>query len=151
MMFCDRCDRGFHTYCVGLGEVPSGSWLCTECSGWQDKLRGLSEKYNERTATSPLKPPPLPSSPAAVAMSPSVQLQLKSKINSASSVKRLSSATSHVLLDDSISAKRGSFYTTFFQLHYFLSSVLTLLKGRGRPKGSLNKVKDGSSPLKKTP
>jgi len=130
MMFCDRCDRGFHTYCVGLGEVPSGSWLCTECSGWQDKLRGLSEKYNERTATtSPLKPPPLPSSPAAVAISPSVQLQLKSKINSTSSVKRLSSATSHVLLDDSISAKRG----------------------RGRPKGSLNKVKDGSSPLKKTP
>ena len=128
MMFCDRCDRGFHTYCVGLGEVPSGSWLCTECSGWQDKLRGLSEKYNERTATtSPLKPPPLPSSPAAVAISPSVQLQLKSKINSGSSVKRLSSATSHVLLDDSISAKRGSFIHYIFPLlYYFISSVLSL-------------------------
>jgi hypothetical protein len=31
MMFCDRCDRGFHTYCVGLGEVPVGSWICKQC------------------------------------------------------------------------------------------------------------------------
>ena len=30
-MFCDRCDRGFHTYCVGVKEVPSGSWLCITC------------------------------------------------------------------------------------------------------------------------
>lgn len=32
MMFCDRCDRGFHTYCVGLTEVPSGSWFCKQCN-----------------------------------------------------------------------------------------------------------------------
>lgn len=32
MMFCDRCDRGFHTYCVGLKEVPSGSWFCKQCN-----------------------------------------------------------------------------------------------------------------------
>ncbi len=31
MMFCDRCDRGFHTYCVGLSEVPSGSFFCKNC------------------------------------------------------------------------------------------------------------------------
>ena len=31
MMFCDRCDRGFHTYCVGVKEVPSGSWVCLNC------------------------------------------------------------------------------------------------------------------------
>jgi len=28
MMFCDRCDRGYHTYCVGLAELPSGHWVC---------------------------------------------------------------------------------------------------------------------------
>ena len=32
MMFCDRCDRGFHTYCVGVDDVPSGSWMCRACS-----------------------------------------------------------------------------------------------------------------------
>jgi hypothetical protein len=32
MMFCDRCDRGFHTYCVGVDQVPSGSWLCKTCT-----------------------------------------------------------------------------------------------------------------------
>lgn len=31
MMFCDRCDRGFHTYCVGLTEVPGGSFFCKAC------------------------------------------------------------------------------------------------------------------------
>lgn len=24
MMFCDMCDRGYHTFCVGLGAIPSG-------------------------------------------------------------------------------------------------------------------------------
>ncbi len=32
MMFCDRCDRGYHTYCVGLKEVPTGTWLCKSCN-----------------------------------------------------------------------------------------------------------------------
>lgn len=31
MMFCDRCDRGYHTYCIGLKEVPNGTWLCKSC------------------------------------------------------------------------------------------------------------------------
>lgn len=25
MLFCDLCDRGFHSYCVGLPEVPTGN------------------------------------------------------------------------------------------------------------------------------
>ncbi|VDN55161.1 unnamed protein product [Dracunculus medinensis] len=29
MLFCDRCDRGFHTFCVGLTSTPKGSWICT--------------------------------------------------------------------------------------------------------------------------
>jgi transcriptional regulator with XRE-family HTH domain len=30
-MYCDRCVRGFHTYCVGFKEVLSATWLCLEC------------------------------------------------------------------------------------------------------------------------
>jgi len=25
MMFCDVCDRGYHTFCVGLDAIPSGN------------------------------------------------------------------------------------------------------------------------------
>jgi hypothetical protein len=31
-MLCDSCDRAFHTYCVGLGNVvPEGNWFCADC------------------------------------------------------------------------------------------------------------------------
>ena len=45
MLFCDLCDRGYHTYCVGLEEIPSGRWHCEECSlcslcGVSDPLGG---------------------------------------------------------------------------------------------------------------
>lgn len=33
MMFCDRCDRGYHTFCVGLKAIPTGRWKCTSCKG----------------------------------------------------------------------------------------------------------------------
>jgi hypothetical protein len=42
-MFCDRCDRGYHTYCVGVETIPDGSWQCSACD-------------------SPPPPPPPPSS-----------------------------------------------------------------------------------------
>ncbi|CAD6186803.1 unnamed protein product [Caenorhabditis auriculariae] len=29
IMFCDRCDRGYHTFCVGVKEAPQGKWICT--------------------------------------------------------------------------------------------------------------------------
>lgn len=32
-MFCDRCDRGYHTFCVGLKAIPTGRWKCTSCKG----------------------------------------------------------------------------------------------------------------------
>ncbi|KAI0979377.1 hypothetical protein GJ496_005777 [Pomphorhynchus laevis] len=32
IMFCDRCDRGYHVYCVGLIEIPKGSWICDPCT-----------------------------------------------------------------------------------------------------------------------
>ncbi|KAK2522599.1 Phf10 isoform B [Columba livia] len=31
MMFCDVCDRGYHTFCVGLDALPSGRWICDCC------------------------------------------------------------------------------------------------------------------------
>lgn len=31
MMFCDNCDRGYHSYCVGLKEIPKGRWVCEKC------------------------------------------------------------------------------------------------------------------------
>ena len=24
-MFCDNCDRGYHSYCVGLKSIPDGA------------------------------------------------------------------------------------------------------------------------------
>ncbi|XP_065192212.1 PHD finger protein 10-like isoform X1 [Sycon ciliatum] len=32
MMFCDDCDRGYHTFCVGLQDIPTGQWMCKSCS-----------------------------------------------------------------------------------------------------------------------
>ncbi|KAJ5900652.1 uncharacterized protein N7473_004722 [Penicillium subrubescens] len=31
LLLCDGCDAPSHVYCVGLDEVPSGSWYCERC------------------------------------------------------------------------------------------------------------------------
>jgi len=31
MLFCDSCDRGYHTFCVGLAALPKGRWVCKLC------------------------------------------------------------------------------------------------------------------------
>lgn len=31
LMFCDGCNKMWHTYCVGLQEVPYGHWFCDTC------------------------------------------------------------------------------------------------------------------------
>lgn len=35
MILCDRCNCGFHTYCLTpkLSAVPAGDWLCVDCMG----------------------------------------------------------------------------------------------------------------------
>uniref|UniRef100_A0A914BVB8 PHD-type domain-containing protein n=1 Tax=Acrobeloides nanus TaxID=290746 RepID=A0A914BVB8_9BILA len=39
MMCCDLCDRGYHTFCVGLNAPPTGTWICEKfCRG--KKLTG---------------------------------------------------------------------------------------------------------------
>jgi hypothetical protein len=31
LLLCHQCDKGCHTYCVGLVTVPSGEWYCETC------------------------------------------------------------------------------------------------------------------------
>ncbi len=31
MLFCDECDRGYHSFCVGLTQIPIGRWICDKC------------------------------------------------------------------------------------------------------------------------
>lgn len=42
IIFCDRCDRGFHAYCVGLLAIPKGSWVCKPCGGEDKALSNTS-------------------------------------------------------------------------------------------------------------
>ncbi|CAG0913109.1 unnamed protein product [Notodromas monacha] len=32
MLFCDFCDRGFHPKCIGMSEIPDGTWNCHHCN-----------------------------------------------------------------------------------------------------------------------
>ena len=56
-MLCDSCDRGFHTYCVGLGAmVPPGTWYCPDChipemlppEAYEDDDMALSDVAQQR-------------------------------------------------------------------------------------------------------
>ena len=33
MMCCDECDRGYHSFCVGLSEIPAGQWMGVAVGG----------------------------------------------------------------------------------------------------------------------
>lgn len=35
-MYCDHCNKLYHTYCVGLQEVPVGHWFCDNCRAQRD-------------------------------------------------------------------------------------------------------------------
>jgi len=30
---CDTCSNVYHLDCIGLKEIPEGSWVCYECQG----------------------------------------------------------------------------------------------------------------------
>jgi DNA invertase Pin-like site-specific DNA recombinase len=32
LLLCDGCNRGFHTFCLNMRTVPTGSWYCPRCS-----------------------------------------------------------------------------------------------------------------------
>lgn len=44
MMFCDLCDRGYHTFCVGLKSIPTGHWKCKSCKGPETPKPSKSSK-----------------------------------------------------------------------------------------------------------
>lgn len=73
MMFCDRCDRGFHTFCVGMSQVPTGSWLCKSCTEFNEKLNAIQEKINMSKSNH--------GSDNNVSITTPTKLSLKSKLN----------------------------------------------------------------------
>ncbi|XP_071250357.1 PHD finger protein 10-like isoform X3 [Salvelinus alpinus] len=53
MMFCDTCDRGFHSFCVGLDSIPLGCWVCECCnkeSSTPKKKRGRKKQQKSKSA-----------------------------------------------------------------------------------------------------
>ena len=56
LMYCDSCDKLYHTYCVGLDEVPVGHWFCDHCRAQRDepptliasRSRGAVGRYSRR-------------------------------------------------------------------------------------------------------
>ncbi|CDQ78056.1 PHD finger protein 10 [Oncorhynchus mykiss] len=53
MMFCDKCDRGFHSFCVGLDSIPLGCWVCECCnkeSSTPKKKRGRKKQLKSKSA-----------------------------------------------------------------------------------------------------
>lgn len=41
MLLCDKCDRGFHMFCLRpiLVSIPEGDWFCPDCSKKKKVLR----------------------------------------------------------------------------------------------------------------
>uniref|UniRef100_A0A915IZY6 PHD-type domain-containing protein n=1 Tax=Romanomermis culicivorax TaxID=13658 RepID=A0A915IZY6_ROMCU len=47
MLFCDRCDRGYHTFCVGLNRLPSGRWICQKfCAATSDQQNSIMLNFS---------------------------------------------------------------------------------------------------------
>ena len=56
MMFCDACDRGYHTFCIGLTRIPSGRWECKKCTkgdGGNGRKGKTPSIKDESSGTSP--------------------------------------------------------------------------------------------------
>eukprot|EP00775_Hariotina_reticulata_P015264 gene15264-biopygen2840 len=59
MLLCEDCLRGFHTYCIGLAQIPEGDWRCDACAS-NDKrvpvtLSGKSTHPKASTSPTPSK------------------------------------------------------------------------------------------------
>ena len=53
-MYCDHCNQLYHTYCVGLQEVPVGHWFCDNCRAQRDvNLRHPCPPRGTRTRPRP--------------------------------------------------------------------------------------------------
>ncbi|XP_022097969.1 uncharacterized protein LOC110983210 isoform X2 [Acanthaster planci] len=69
MMFCDMCDRGYHTFCVGLQDIPTGLWACESC-----QMRDVPAALAPHVPTPPLPPTPPLADPSLVEEPSSPQL-----------------------------------------------------------------------------
>uniref|UniRef100_A0A183T9Z0 PHD finger protein 10 n=1 Tax=Schistocephalus solidus TaxID=70667 RepID=A0A183T9Z0_SCHSO len=57
MMFCDRCDRGYHAFCVGLSGIPDGNWECPTCAplGSTKTVTANSRRSSSVAVSTPIK------------------------------------------------------------------------------------------------
>ncbi|GFS08696.1 PHD finger protein 10 [Elysia marginata] len=80
MMFCDRCDRGYHTFCIGLEALPTGHWECGSCEGFPIILAKKKSNANEGVSPEQIKSEgaDVSSSPAAKT-DPPIEPTLKEK------------------------------------------------------------------------
>uniref|UniRef100_A0A5S6QCC6 PHD-type domain-containing protein n=1 Tax=Trichuris muris TaxID=70415 RepID=A0A5S6QCC6_TRIMR len=53
MLFCDRCDRGYHTFCVGLSGPPDGPWVCVAYCLRNDGSTSVSTLRTDLSSPSP--------------------------------------------------------------------------------------------------
>ena len=53
MLMCEgRCEKFFHVWCVGLGAVPKGRWLCNACSSAPTLNKGGRLRKTKQTVSS---------------------------------------------------------------------------------------------------
>jgi len=138
MMFCDRCDRGYHTYCVGVKDVPSGAWLCSTCLTSEPKLQSQLSSLNS----------------AASAPSPLLKTPVKSKLNISASLNNSTASPKRgrplgslnkpkenrveFKLKEKGKEKNGDVADVKEETKEGAAVSETLKKGRGRPKKSLD-------------
>lgn len=64
MLFCDKCDRGYHTFCVGLKSLPTGQWDCFSCRGDTTPIKPLPRPTPKaKRGRKPGRPPGRPGRP----------------------------------------------------------------------------------------
>ena len=52
LMLCDGCDRGYHSYCVGLGNlVPYDDWYREECTYQEVERNERRRRRSSRAAS----------------------------------------------------------------------------------------------------
>ncbi|ETO28256.1 hypothetical protein RFI_08878 [Reticulomyxa filosa] len=53
LLLCDGCNRGFHTYCLGLGETVPGNdyWFCFECIDCDSNTGNNNNNNNNNDVT----------------------------------------------------------------------------------------------------
>lgn len=136
MMFCDRCDRGFHTYCVNVSQVPEGSWLCKGCElkvNESDQDKKIDDKKIIKTF---------------LKNNPKLEFDLKNEshvcLNNLQTVAAKSpGGVCTPLIKNRIQSRFNSHSASIDSMPGSMR-----VKSRGRPPGSLNKPKDPNSPKK---